>query len=112
MKYILAVVCVGLLTVALIATYKANRSEEVVCGGWSQIDELVEDHTLEVFNKAISKEVGLTYEPLKLIGTQVVAGMNYKFLCNVTKDGVKQQMIIVVYEDLEGNCTITSRINY
>lgn len=53
--------------------------------------------------------VGAVYEPVQLLGTQVVAGTNYALLCRVTgvyPDAVPEYCVVYVYADLEGNASL------
>ena len=53
---------------------------------------------------------GVAYEPIALLGTQVVAGMNYCILCRAwpaTPDAQVGFVLAYVYADLEGNATFT-----
>lgn len=62
------------------------------------------------FEKAAENWVGVGFSPIALLGTQIVAGTNYKVLCygtTVTKDPVTSLYVIDIYEDLEGEAKIT-----
>ena len=62
------------------------------------------------FEKAVEGLEGYEYEPIALLGTQVVAGTNYSILARgtaVVPDAEPVYEIVVVYEDLEGNAEIT-----
>ena len=54
-------------------------------GSWAAAEntEITPDE-LAVFDKAIEGLMGVKYEPVLLLGTQVVAGTNYAFLCKGT----------------------------
>ncbi len=83
-------------------------------GGWSVDDS---DHdinknpdALAAFNKATKELEGVDYEAIALLGSQVVAGMNYAILCRskvVYPDAQPEIKIMYVYADLEGNAEIT-----
>ena len=63
------------------------------------------------FDNATQNFVGVNLKPLSLLGTQVVAGKNYKYLCygeTVTETPVSALYIVDVYQDLEGNAEITN----
>lgn len=63
------------------------------------------------FDTAAQKYVGVDLKPLSLLGTQVVAGKNYKYLCygeTVTETPVSALYIVDVYQDLEGNAEISN----
>ena len=62
------------------------------------------------FDAAIADYTGVGLKPLTLLGTQVVAGMNFKYLCygeTVTENPVSALYVVDVYRDLEGNAEIT-----
>lgn len=63
------------------------------------------------FDSAAAKYTGVDLKPLSLLGSQVVAGMNYKYLCygeTVTENPAAALYIVDVYRDLEGNAEITN----
>ncbi len=62
----------------------------------------------EIFYKAANKIEDNNYEPLVLLGTQIVSGTNYMYLCKEVNDGGFNYKVIIVYNDLNGNSTIIS----
>ena len=73
--------------------------------------KLSDERAQEAFEKALEGFVGVGYTPIALLGTQVVAGTNYKILCygqTVTAEPVSALYVVDVYEDLEGNAEISS----
>ncbi len=52
----------------------------MLCGGFTKFRP-VEEADLKLFQEAIGGLEGVNYEPL-IVATQVVAGTNYKFICN------------------------------
>lgn len=69
----------------------------------------------EVFNKAVEGLTGVEYTPITCLGTQIVAGTNYRFLCKATQTNeqpVTKLAIIEIYEDLKGQVEITSICEY
>ncbi|AVD36127.1 hypothetical protein [Clostridioides difficile] len=54
----------------------------LIVGGWSKF-RAVEEEDLKVFNEAVGMLKGVDYEPL-IVATQIVAGTNFKFICNAT----------------------------
>lgn len=95
-------------------TMPKSESDEPVSGGWGTpmfSDKLeLEGEQKEIFEKALDGFVGSNIEPLAYLGNQVVAGMNYKYVCRVTpvtpNAGQKIQ-VVVIYVDLDGNATFT-----
>ena len=106
MKKIIALVLVFILLLAM------GCSAESMAGGWN----LPEDNTVTsdvqaVFEKATSELVGCSYEPVAVLGTQVVAGINYVILAKITPvyPGAEAHYALVyIYADLTGNATVTS----
>ncbi|MBQ9391316.1 MAG: hypothetical protein IJU02_03925 [Lachnospiraceae bacterium] len=89
-----------------------SKQEETTAGGWTvATDGTITNEHRELFNKALGTIDGLSYEPIKLLETQVVAGMNYRFLCNEhtsAENDSATRVIVTIYEDLDGNAKITS----
>lgn len=84
-----------------------------VDGGWEYNQgELSLDRNPEAkaaFEKALEGLVGCAYEPVALIGSQVVAGTNYVILCRTTPvvpDAETVFSLVTVYEDLNGNAEL------
>ncbi len=64
----------------------------------------------EILRKAIDADEYLPEEGIEgmaCLGSQVVAGTNYRFLCKLSGDTEYMFVILTVYYDLEGNATIT-----
>ena len=80
-------------------------------GGWSAPPTpAVTDEAKAALEKATEGMTGADYTPLALLGTQVVSGTNYALLCEVTAvapDARPSDVIVHVYEDLDGNAEIT-----
>ena len=88
---------------------------EELAGGWSVPEETVTtsipDKAKAAFDKAVDGMTGNEIEPLALLGTQVVAGTNYAFICKstlATQEPVTGIQIVTVYEDLDGESSITN----
>ncbi len=84
---------------------------EPLLGGW-QVAESAEvtEGALEAFSIAAETLDGVAYEPIALLGTQVVAGMNYCILCRAwssESDAPDGFVLAYVYADLEGNAAFT-----
>lgn len=124
MKKLLALILAALLGASLAIcltscddeekTDNGTSSDEIV-GGWSSPDSVkVTDEAASALKKATEKLAGGTYEPIALLGTQVVAGTNYRLLCTftpATEGADASYTIVTVYEDLEGNAEITEILN-
>ena len=90
-----------------------EEMEEVLSGGWTINEEFdssaCSEEEIEILNKALEGFVGQGFTPIAVLGTQVVVGTNYMYLCEgttVTAEPQKALKIVVVYKDLEGNATI------
>lgn len=86
-----------------------KQAQEQLAGGW-QINTDFESAKMpesakKAFDKAVKDKDGL--KAVAYLGSQVVAGMNYAFLCQDTKSG-DTFYIVKIYNDLKGNATITS----
>jgi hypothetical protein len=96
-----------------------NENEDVIDGGWAYNQgELSLDKNAEAkaaFDKAIEGLVGCVYEPIALIGSQVVAGTNYCILCKATPvvpDAESSYVLLYIYADLDGNAEITDEKDF
>jgi hypothetical protein len=90
---------------------RVQAAVEHVDGGWAvqQGRTALNRHVKQVFNKALDGLVGADYEPVALLGTQVVAGKNYAILCRITPTvlhPVTHWGVAYVYEDLQGNAKL------
>lgn len=83
---------------------------EIQVGGWAAAeDPAMTDDLRAIFEKAFDGLVGVNYEPIACLGTQVVAGTNYCFLTKatvVTPDAQPKYVLVYVYADLEGGAKI------
>ena len=92
------------------AASETGKEEEKIVGGWEKpADMKVTDDIKNLMKKAAEGLDGATYDPLLVLGTQVVAGTNYRILCAETKvvqDAKPEYAIVTLYADLEGNAKI------
>ena len=61
------------------------------------------------FDKAMESLLGVDYEPVEVIGSQVVAGMNYKILCRSTVVAPGAQSgysLVTIYNALDGHAEV------
>ena len=92
----------------------ADHDFAPIAGGWSVNNgDLSLDAYPEIkaaFEKAINNNNQYIYQPLAYLGSQVVAGMNYRVFCLVTNTADKscQYQIITIYADLNNNAEILS----
>lgn len=73
------------LVVVLLGCAFAFAEGTGLLGGWAAAaDPAVTEEARAAFDKAMEELVGVNYEPVALLGTQVVAGTNYCLLCKGT----------------------------
>ena len=107
MKKLLTLLAVGLMILSLAACGKKEEpAEEQVAGGWTKVEDgTMTPELQEIFDKAIEGLVGVNYEAVELVETQVVAGTNYKFLAKgttVTMPPMEGTYYVTVYKNLDG----------
>lgn len=85
-----------------------------VLGGW-QVGEVartdLDDHEQLLYDQAMEGLVGVGYEPVCVLATQLVNGTNYAYLARgttVTAEPVSGFYIIKIHEDLDGNVEMPS----
>lgn len=79
-------------------------------GEYSTFRTDITSEEMEVFNSSMGKIIGVNYEPIA-VSTQVVAGMNYRFLCNAEityPNAFKYTVLITIYRPLDGPAHIES----
>jgi len=93
---------------------KSEEQPETVDGGWeANQGELPLDKDPDAkaaFEKATEGLTGYQYEPIALLGSQVVAGTNYCILCKgapVVPDAKSTYLLVYIYADLSGGAEIT-----
>ncbi len=107
------IIRIAILTLIL-ALCAASAIAEPLAGGWQNVPceavELPED-AQAAFDKALDGLVGARYDPVALLSTQVVAGMNYCILCQITPvvpNPTPTWALVYIYADLQGNASITN----
>jgi len=88
-------------------------SAEPVLGGWSvnETPEILDDDILMLFAAAADGWTGSDMVPIALLGMQVVAGVNYCFLCKVTPvvpDAESHLAYVYIYESATGEVSIVN----
>jgi len=114
---VLALLCAMMFLLTACGTQSGNGTDEAVgtLDGGYEINSgstLLEDNAeaKAAFEKAAEKLDGSEYEPIALLGTQVVSGTNYAILCRitaVTPEAEPEMAIVYIYEDLEGNAEVS-----
>jgi hypothetical protein len=88
-----------------------------MAGGWqipekySKLDAAPEEIATAVGAITDPELEGATYTPMAYLGSQVVSGMNYAFLCHVdlvTEEPVEEIAVVTVYVDLESKAEIST----
>ena len=106
MKKMLSFVLAALLLLSVAAAVA-----EPMVGGWSVAENnAVTEEQKAVFDKAIEKLMGVSYEPVAYLGSQLVAGTNHCFLCKATviyPDAVPSYKLVYISQDLQGDATVT-----
>ena len=91
---------------------ETDRAEGPLDGAWQEAESpVLTDEAKTAFEKATEGFVGVDYKPVALLSTQVVAGTNYRILCEATTVYPGAEMhyaVMTVYEDLEGSASILS----
>ena len=96
------------MTLVLCTCVAASAEETGLLGGWTPAeDNAVTEAHRALLEKATKDIVGISYEPIFLLSTQVVAGTNYAFLCRGVTDQSKSYFATVsLYADLNGNAEL------
>ena len=94
---------------------ETNESTPIT-GGWAinnDFDGTDDANAMSAFEKATEDLDGYRYDVAAVLGSQIVAGTNYLYLCRaemVVPDAKPEYVILKVYEDLEGNAEITGSL--
>ena len=79
-------------------------------GNTEPTDGAITAELQEIFDKALEGYDGAKLEPVELLSTQVVAGINYRFLCRETvmvPNAEPKEVVVTVFKALDGSCSIT-----
>ena len=94
----------------------AQSAQGDVVGGWAEPESPeMTDNAKTALEKACETLTGAAYTPVALLATQVVAGMNYRIICEsrpAVPDPEVGYVIVTVYADLQGNAEITDTIEF
>ena len=89
--------------------------EDILVGAYEPPESpVITDDIRKICEKGFADLEGAVYEPVALIGTQVVAGTNYCILFRTTPvvpDAKETYALGYLYEDLEGNVEVTDIVN-
>ena len=88
---------------------------ETLCGGWTpSADPTVTEELRELFEKGTETLTGASYIPVAYLGSQVVAGTNYAFLCQAVTaypgalETEPSYAMVYLYKDLNGGVSVLS----
>ena len=94
------------------ALYPTDLSAAPLLGGWQEPDSpALTDEAAAAFQQATDGLLGVDYVPVALLSTQVVAGTNYRILCEATTvyPGAEMHYVVMtIYEGLDGHSSILS----
>ena len=125
MKKILAVITAVALLATVCTLFTGCNSNSIkqmlsgkepesiaVSGGWGLASSpVITDELQAIFDKATEALAGATLTPVAYIGSQVVAGMNHRFLCKAAAtvpDATAEYVVVTIYEKLDDTAEITS----
>ena len=98
----------------IIAQYTEGEgtAPEQLDGGWSVPEEVQKSElpgdAEKLYDKAFESYDGSKPEPVTLLGTQVVAGTNYAYLCYSADGDIPCYQVVTVYADLDDNAEVTN----
>jgi hypothetical protein len=78
-------------------------------GGWSKYSTSISSDAKAAFDEALHGLTGVSYSPIA-VAEQVVAGKNYRFICNahsVVPNPTNYAAVVSVYKPLSGSAEIT-----
>ena len=91
------------------SSVSTNISE--MLGSWQQSESpVIPEDVQKAFDSATETLTGASYEPIALVSTQLVSGMNYCIFCEYStsaKDMDSGYAFVTLYVDLQGNSEIT-----
>ena len=84
----------------------------IMTGGWEAVPAeagTLPEEVQAAFEKATAELDGVSFIPVALLSQQVVAGMNYCILCQITPvvpDATPSWALVYIYADLQGGAEI------
>ncbi len=117
MKKLFALLMAVMMVFAVAAAAAEEATEPapaqgMITGGWTPAeDPAVTEELQAVFEKGTEGLLGVGYTPVAFLGSQVVAGTNYAFLCQarvVYPDAKPTFVVVFLYKDLSGNVSVLS----
>jgi hypothetical protein len=86
--------------------------ETIMPGGWTAYSTTISSDAKKAFDEALKNLAGVHYTPLA-VASQLVAGMNYRFLCDaqvVYPDAPHYAALIQIYKPLDGPAKLSAPI--
>lgn len=115
MKKFVALLIASLMLLTAAFALADALAEAPVAGGWSVAASAeITEEKQALFEKAMAELLGVNYEPVAYLGSQVVAGLNHCFLCRATvvyPNAAPSLVLVYIYENLEGNAQMTNIVN-
>lgn len=84
----------------------SSSATNAIVGSYSGYRELSEDEK-SFFEEVVNGYEKELFDP-ELVSTQVVAGINYRFLCSMKDGNATSKVIVTIYKPLSGDSKITS----
>lgn len=93
---------------------EGETTPEGMMGGWqdnAEFPNMLSEEENNIFNKGFEGLVGVGYNPVAVLASQVVAGTNYVFLATgsaVVAEPVTHLYVVKMYADLSGNVELSN----
>ena len=104
-----------ILLAALLLALPALAAADALPGGWLlPEDAALTPERLAPLEDALTGLLGVHYEPVAYLGSQVVAGVNHCYLCRATvvyPDAQPAWALVYVYEPLDGPAEVTQIVS-
>ncbi len=113
MKKMFTMILAALMVFALTMGGAKEAAAETV-GGWTLTGGEITQEAQSAFDKAGKTLLGAEYQPIALLGTQLVSGMNYCFLCEaavVYPGGEPYYVLMYIYQNLQGEAEVTKVVD-
>ncbi|MDO5113069.1 MAG: hypothetical protein Q4E67_01710, partial [Planctomycetia bacterium] len=108
MKTLVSLFVLGLCFTLTPVMLAEEEAKEILCGGW-QIQPILDAPSLEVFQKGAALVKDYRLKPISC-ATQVVAGLNYCFLCAAQPEKMGETgsfAVLNLYVNLQGKVEMT-----
>ena len=104
------------ITEVLNSEAKVYVSDAGMDGGWTAPETpAVTEDARKALTGATSELEGAQYNPVALLGTQLVAGTNYCLLCEITPvvpNAESHYAVVIVYDGVDGTTSITDTFDF